>query len=84
VLTLVGDSYQMEEFPDHEEAAAEQVVDLLPGSHRAFISLGNGFSTAEASGFNIMALADVEVVVKDGVVYKGGPGGRGRVTESEP
>ena len=34
--------------------------------------------------FNIMALADVEVVVKDGVVYKGGPGGRGRVTESEP
>jgi imidazolonepropionase-like amidohydrolase len=26
--------------------------------------------------FNIMALADVEVVVKDGVVYKGGPTGR--------
>jgi imidazolonepropionase-like amidohydrolase len=24
--------------------------------------------------FNIMALADVEVVVKDGVVVKGGPG----------
>jgi len=24
--------------------------------------------------FDIQALADVEVVVKDGVVYKGGPG----------
>ena len=35
--------------------------------------------------FNIMGRwRDVEVVVKDGVVYKGGPGGRGRVTESEP
>ena len=51
MLTLVGDFYLMREFPDHEEAAAEQGFDLLPGSHLAFISLGNGLSTAEASGF---------------------------------
>lgn len=32
--------------------------------------------------FNITALADVEVVVKDGVVYKGAPAGRGRTSSA--
>ena len=34
--------------------------------------------------FNIMALADVEVVVKSGIVYKGGPGRPARPSSQQP
>lgn len=54
VLTVVGDFFLMREFPDHEEAEAEQVFDLLRESDLAFANLENGLSTVgspDASGF---------------------------------